>query len=106
MDCPFCSIESVRNQSPSICQPDQHNTVLVRSTVNGHLAWTWQNATGNRGDDLRALRLAELQPFEMLHPDKETEIDTILGMQGQEKAGRKGMKTVRACVYDLPPFIS
>lgn len=60
----------------------------------GHLAWTLQNGSGNRGDDLRALKLAELQPTMLLHPNKETEIYSMLGLQGKEKAGKRGMKTV------------
>lgn len=66
----------------------------VRSTVFGHLSWTAQHASGNRGDDFRALKLAELQPWTMLHPNGETGIYTILGLQGEEKAGKRGMRTV------------
>ncbi|KAF8867676.1 hypothetical protein BD779DRAFT_1694104 [Infundibulicybe gibba] len=66
----------------------------LRSVINGHLSWTAQHATGNRGDDFRALKLAELQPYTMLHPNKETAIYSVLGLQGEEKAGRRGMKTV------------
>lgn len=62
----------------------------------GHLAWTCQNATGNRGDDIRALKLCELQPHEWLHPDTQTGVKCILGCQGEEKAGKKGLKTVRS----------
>jgi hypothetical protein len=62
--------------------------------INGHLAWTCQNASGNRGDDLRALKLCELQPYIFLHPNKETPIYSMLGMQGEEKAGKRGLKTV------------
>ena len=62
--------------------------------INGHLAWTAQNASGNRGDDFRALKLAELQPHTMLHPNKETAMYSVLGLQGEEKAGRRGMRTV------------
>ncbi|KAJ6608481.1 hypothetical protein B0H10DRAFT_1815675 [Mycena sp. CBHHK59/15] len=66
----------------------------VRLSVFGHLAWTAQHATGNRGDDFWALKLAELQPHTLLHPDKRTGITSILGLQGEEKAGRRGMRTV------------
>jgi hypothetical protein len=66
----------------------------VWSVVNGHLAWTAQNAPGNRGDDLQALKLAELQPYNMLHPNKETAMFSVLGLQGEEKAGRRGMHTI------------
>ncbi|KAF4621817.1 hypothetical protein D9613_012165 [Agrocybe pediades] len=59
----------------------------LRSTINGHRAWTAQNASGNRGDDFRALRLAELQPYTFTHPDGVTRIECILGCQGEEKAG-------------------
>jgi hypothetical protein len=66
----------------------------VRSAINGHLAWTVQNATGNRGDDVRALKISELQPYEMLHPNNVTPIFCVLGLQGEEKAGLKGMQSV------------
>lgn len=70
-------------------------TRVVRSVINGHLAWTAQNASGNRGDDFRALKLCELQPYTFLHPNGETGIQSILGLQGEEKAGAgRGMKTV------------
>lgn len=60
----------------------------LRSVVNGHLTWTVQNATGNCSDDLCVLKLAELQPYTMLHPNKETAMFSMLGLQGEEKAGR------------------
>ncbi|KAJ3821428.1 hypothetical protein F5880DRAFT_1582041 [Lentinula raphanica] len=66
----------------------------VRSTVLGHLSWTAQHASGNRGDDIRALKLAELQPHILLHPNKETAIFAMLGLQGEEKAGKRGLRTV------------
>ncbi|KAJ3966843.1 hypothetical protein EV361DRAFT_540884 [Lentinula raphanica] len=66
----------------------------VRSTVLGHLSWTAQHASGNRGDDIRALKLAELQPHILLHPNRETAIFSILGLQGEEKAGKRGLRTV------------
>jgi hypothetical protein len=66
----------------------------VRLVVFGHLAWTAQHASGNRGDDFRALKLAELQPYGMTHPDGRTSVFTILGLQGEEKAGKRGMRTV------------
>ncbi|KAJ7286609.1 hypothetical protein C8J57DRAFT_1216765 [Mycena rebaudengoi] len=66
----------------------------LRLAVFGHLAWTAQHASGNRGDDFRALRLAELQTKVLLHPDRWTAMTTILGLQGEEKAGRRGMRTL------------
>jgi hypothetical protein len=71
-------------------------SLLVKMSVMGHLAWTCQNVTGNRGDDFRSLKLSELQPYNWLHPNKETAVEGVLGLQGEEKAGRRGMKTVRA----------
>ncbi|KAJ7692584.1 hypothetical protein B0H17DRAFT_1133058 [Mycena rosella] len=62
---------------------------------------TAQHASGNRGDDFRALKLAELQPTELKHPDKRTEIYSVLGMQGEEKAGKRGMRTVINPVYSV-----
>ncbi|KAJ7772443.1 hypothetical protein B0H16DRAFT_1714643 [Mycena metata] len=66
----------------------------LHQVLNGHLAWTCQNASGNRGDDFRALKLCEMQPYVFLHPNKETSVYCVLGLQGEEKAGKKGMKTI------------
>ncbi|KAJ6453900.1 hypothetical protein C8R47DRAFT_934035, partial [Mycena vitilis] len=71
----------------------------LRLVVFGHLSWTSQHATGNRGDDFRALKLAELQPYDIPHPDRRTLIPAVLGLQGEEKAGRRGMRTVVNPVY-------
>ncbi|KAJ6534238.1 hypothetical protein B0H19DRAFT_964399, partial [Mycena capillaripes] len=68
----------------------------LRLAVWGHLAWTAQHASGNRGDDFRALKLAELQPKQLKHPDKRTDMYAVLGMQGEEKAGKRGMRMVRS----------
>lgn len=61
----------------------------------GNLAWAFQNGTGNRGDDFRALRLCELQPYEMNHPNNRDKIYAILGLQSEHKAGGRGMKSAR-----------
>ncbi|PPQ96189.1 LOW QUALITY PROTEIN: hypothetical protein CVT26_004824 [Gymnopilus dilepis] len=71
----------------------------VRSVIFGHLCWTAQHASGNRGDDFRALRLAELQPCTWLRPDKQTAIPATLGCQGEEKAGSRGLRTRVNPVY-------
>ena len=68
--------------------------VPVRQAVLGHLAHTAQHASGNRGDDFRALRLAELQPYVLMHPNKVTAMPCTLGMQSEEKVGKRGMKMV------------
>ncbi|KAJ3710578.1 hypothetical protein C8R42DRAFT_729257 [Lentinula raphanica] len=47
----------------------------------------------NRGNDFLALKLAKLQPHILLHPNKETAIPAMLGVQGEEKAGKGGLKT-------------
>ncbi|KAJ3967609.1 hypothetical protein EV361DRAFT_1036215 [Lentinula raphanica] len=60
------------------------STKLARSTIFGHLAWCGQHGTGNRG----------LQPHTLLHPNKETAIPVMLGLQGKEKAGKPGLKSV------------
>ncbi|KAJ7463292.1 hypothetical protein FB451DRAFT_464369 [Mycena latifolia] len=73
----------------------------LRLSVFGHLAWTAQHASGNRGDDFRALKLAEMQSHTLLHPDKRTAMPSILGLQGEEKAGRRGMRTVINPVYSV-----
>ncbi|KAJ6511689.1 hypothetical protein DFH09DRAFT_1434967 [Mycena vulgaris] len=66
----------------------------LRLVIFGHLAWACQHATGNRGDDFRALKLAELQPYDIQHPNRRTIIPSVLGLQGEEKAGKRGMRTV------------
>ncbi|KAJ7290789.1 hypothetical protein C8J57DRAFT_1612073 [Mycena rebaudengoi] len=66
----------------------------LHQVVNGHLSWTCQNASGNRGDDFRALKLCEMQPYMFLHPNKETSVYCVLGLQGEKKAGKRGMKTI------------
>ncbi|KAH9939892.1 hypothetical protein B0H21DRAFT_812429 [Amylocystis lapponica] len=65
----------------------------LRATINGHLAWTLQNGSGNRGDDVRALKLCEMQPYTWLHPNGETAVYSVLGLQSEEKAGGRGMKS-------------
>ncbi|KAJ7504735.1 hypothetical protein B0H11DRAFT_1709516, partial [Mycena galericulata] len=72
----------------------------IRLSVFGHLAWTAQHASGNRGDDFRALKLAELQSHVLLHPDRRTAMESILGLQGEEKAGKRGMRTVSSCIIN------
>ncbi|KAF9018420.1 hypothetical protein BDZ89DRAFT_960176 [Hymenopellis radicata] len=59
----------------------------LRITVFGHLSWVCQRASGNHGDDFRSLRLAQLQPYIWLHPDKSTQVFSVLGLQNEEKAG-------------------
>ncbi|KAF4607636.1 hypothetical protein EYR38_001709 [Pleurotus pulmonarius] len=73
----------------------------LRSCIYGHVAWVTQTASGNRGDDLRALKLAELQPWVMLHPNSQTAIECILGLQSEEKAGKRGMRTIINPVYTV-----
>jgi hypothetical protein len=59
------------------------------------------NASGNRGDDIRALRLCEMQPYEFLHPNGETAIFAVLGLQSDQehKARSKAMRTVSTSIY-------
>ena len=54
------------------------------------------NASGNRGDDIWALWLCEMQLYQFLHPNSETTIPAVLGLQldMEQKAWAKGMKTV------------
>ncbi|KAF9555338.1 hypothetical protein CPC08DRAFT_753114 [Agrocybe pediades] len=79
-----------------------HRECELRSAINGHLAWTCQNASGNWGDDFRALRLAELQEFEWIHPDGQTPVFCVLGCQGEEKAGAsRGIRTKVNPVYSF-----
>jgi hypothetical protein len=51
-------------------------------------AWTCQKATGNRGDDFRALKLCDMQPYKLLHPNLETEVYCVLGLQEESKTAR------------------
>ncbi|KAF7311871.1 hypothetical protein MIND_00197900 [Mycena indigotica] len=71
----------------------------LRQAVFGLLAWNCQFQSGNRGDDFRALKLCELQPFIWLHPNRRTNVYAVLGCQGEEKAGKRGMKTTKNPVY-------
>jgi hypothetical protein len=59
------------------------------------------NASGNRGDDIRALRLCEMQPYEFLHPNGETAIFAVLGLQSDQehKTRSKAMRTVSTSIY-------
>lgn len=100
---PFSSILSVRLCAILSFLCCTHGIELkVRMVINGHLAWVCQAASGNRGDDFRALKLCETQPYTWLHPNGHTGVYSILGLQGEEKAGKRGMKTVGSC--SLFPF--
>jgi hypothetical protein len=70
----------------------------------GHVAWTCQNASGNHGDDLCALKQCDLQPYKLLHPNMETVIPTILGLQDEHKAIKNGMQTVSTICSSAAPF--
>ena len=54
------------------------------------------NASGNRGDDICALRLCEMQQYELLHPNGESPIFAVLGLQSDQehKTWSKAMRTV------------
>jgi hypothetical protein len=71
----------------------------------GHVAWTCQNASGNRGDDLRSLKQCDLQPYKLLHPNMETVIPTILGLQDEHKATKSGMQTVSSAAKSIAALI-
>ncbi|KAJ7765375.1 hypothetical protein DFH07DRAFT_955627 [Mycena maculata] len=73
----------------------------LRLCIWGHLAWTTQHASGNRGDNFCALKPAELQPHNMLHPNKRTSIYSVLSLQSEEKAGKHSMRTVINPVYSV-----
>lgn len=90
----FWCIESVCSISHLIYWVVAHCN-LVQAVINGFLAWTCQNATGNCGDNFQALKLLELQPYNMVHPNKVTKIQCVLGLQGEEKAGgHRGLQVV------------
>jgi hypothetical protein len=90
----FCAIVNVSCLS-LIFSCSTETALLVRCAINGHLAWTAQHASGNRGDDFRALKLCELQPYTFLHSNGRTPLPCVLGLQGEEKAGAsRGMCTV------------
>lgn len=81
------------------------NFAIVKATILGHLSWTLMNASGNRGDDIRALRLCEMQLYFFLHPNNETCIPAVLGLQSdmEQKAKRKAMSTVHTILHNLLP---
>ncbi len=66
----------------------------VHSMIKGFLAWTLCSTSSNRSDDVRVLKLCELQPYILMHLNKYTQIPAILGLQAEDKAGHHGMKTV------------
>lgn len=69
----------------------------------GHLSWILMNASGCRGDDIRALKLCELQPYELTHPGHHTPIFAIIGVQSQHKAQQHKMKTASIfIIYRCP----
>jgi hypothetical protein len=69
---------------------------VVHPTINGFLAWTCQNATRNHGDDFCTLKLCDMQPYELLHPNLETKVYCVLGSQEESKTMNGGMQTVCA----------
>lgn len=71
-------------------------SLVVHPTINGLLAWMCQNATRNCGDDFRSLKLCDMQPYELLHPNLETEVYCVLGLQEESKMANRGMQTVCA----------
>jgi hypothetical protein len=71
----------------------------------GHVAWTCQNASSNRRDDLRSLKQCDLQPYKILHPNMETGVPTILGLQGEHKATKSGMQTVSSVAKSVAAFM-
>ncbi|CAA7268276.1 unnamed protein product [Cyclocybe aegerita] len=82
---------------PADDAPDIH--CELKSMITGHLAWTMMNASGNCGDDVRALRLCEMQPYlDFVHPNGETSVFAILGLQSNQetKTRSKAMQT-REC---------
>ncbi|KAF9487871.1 hypothetical protein BDN71DRAFT_1594253 [Pleurotus eryngii] len=71
----------------------------VKSAIMEHLVWILMNATGCCGDDIHALKLCELQPYELVHPTYHTPIFAILGVQSQHKAQQRKMSTTVNLVY-------
>ena len=66
----------------------------MRVAIMGHLAWTLQNATGNRGDDTRAILLCQLQYHQLLHPNNETVLEGAVIVAHEGKTMRKTMESV------------
>jgi hypothetical protein len=64
----------------------------------GHLAWNLQHATGNRGDDTRAILLCQLQYHEILHLNHETVMQGALIVSHEGKARGITMDIVSASV--------
>ncbi|KAI1788271.1 hypothetical protein LXA43DRAFT_1097500 [Ganoderma leucocontextum] len=60
--------------------------ITVHSALKGFLPWTLCSASGNRGDDIRALKLCEIQPYVLSHPNNLTKIPAILSLQAEGKA--------------------
>jgi hypothetical protein len=63
--------------------------MTVRIAVMGNLSWCLQNASGGRGDDVRSSLLCQLQQFELMHPNNQTLIPTVLQVKQESKTTRK-----------------
>ena len=59
------------------------------------------NASGKCRDDIQALHLCEMQPYEFLHPNGKTAIFAVLSLQSDQehKARSKAMQTVSTSIY-------
>lgn len=42
-----------------------------------------------------------MQPYELLHPNLETDMYCVLGLQEESKTGKRGMKTVRYLLFGM-----
>ncbi|KAJ7906164.1 hypothetical protein B0H13DRAFT_2021438 [Mycena leptocephala] len=71
--------------------------------AHSHLTWPYSSTRniGHLSRRFRALKLAEIQWHLLTHPDNRTTMLSILGLQGEEKAGKRGMRTVINPVYTV-----
>jgi hypothetical protein len=77
-------------------------------TVKGHLIRTLQRSTGMRGDDLRSMHLAALQPYNMALPNdfSNREVPALVLLQWNHKT----VHTTNVCpvciIYVCDPLVS
>ncbi|KDR75964.1 hypothetical protein GALMADRAFT_225713 [Galerina marginata CBS 339.88] len=95
-----CMDEALKNARegliPAEDAPDIIANTFLAQLSDDTLTRIWYGFLDHRErDDIRALRLCEMQPYHFLHPNGETTIPAVLGLQSdmEQKARSKGMKT-------------
>ncbi|KAJ7919447.1 hypothetical protein B0H13DRAFT_2320430 [Mycena leptocephala] len=86
--------------APSTIVPTTSSTPSTSSLLPSAIPHTPEQ-TGGPSAHQDAVVNSPLQPTQLKHPDKRTDMYAVLGMQGEEKAGKRGMRTVINPVYSV-----